>query len=339
MTYLTLSVLVFVSFSCAQVVRLPPGQRVVVIADIHGDVEALKETLLLGNLTDREGRWVGGTDILVQLGDLVDRGAWSDKCVELIFALAEEASLVGGEVVTLIGNHELLNMQGALEYVSQEEMNRIGEARNTLFSPSGYLGRQIVQRSRTVYVNGATLFVHAGITPADAALGETTLNEKVRRLLGNKSFDDEIFGDAGPFWTRHLTISAQEGDCGPVAEVLSAVSRAENRRIKHIIVGHTIQRNQQITRFCDGRLIAADIGMSYALGLGNNRRALTIVTRDHIKTLHKGEAHEQLSLAHLSQGSSTMFTFTATILSPVLAIASFMMLLNMIRTLKTRLCR
>jgi hypothetical protein len=57
----------------------------------------------------------------VQLGDVVDRGARSRDCLELLMRLEKEAQKAGGRVHALIGNHEAFNMIGYLDYVSPEE--------------------------------------------------------------------------------------------------------------------------------------------------------------------------------------------------------------------------
>jgi hypothetical protein len=56
--------------------------------------------------------------MLVQLGDMVDRGPDSLKIVGSLMKLQREAPRKGGRVIVLTGNHEAMNMTGDLRYVN-----------------------------------------------------------------------------------------------------------------------------------------------------------------------------------------------------------------------------
>ena len=58
-------------------------------------------------LCDENLKWSGGTDHLWLSGDFVDRGASGIKCIELTMRLKREAQADGGEVQSLLGDHEL----------------------------------------------------------------------------------------------------------------------------------------------------------------------------------------------------------------------------------------
>jgi serine/threonine protein phosphatase 1 len=67
------------------------------VGDIHGNSAALHDLLaqLRGELT--------ASDVLVFLGDYIDRGSDSKGCVDALIALPD---VVPAEVVFLAGNHE-----------------------------------------------------------------------------------------------------------------------------------------------------------------------------------------------------------------------------------------
>lgn len=69
----------------------------VAIGDVHGNSAALDD--LLSQLTSE----VGAGDVVVFLGDYIDRGPNTKECVERIIALQDETA---GSVVCLCGNHD-----------------------------------------------------------------------------------------------------------------------------------------------------------------------------------------------------------------------------------------
>ena len=95
--------------------------RIVAIGDVHGAYDNLVVVLRNTGLVDDKLRWIGGKTHLVQNGDVVDRGADSRKCLELLMKLEKQAQRSGGRVHALIGNHEAMNILGFLDYVSEEE--------------------------------------------------------------------------------------------------------------------------------------------------------------------------------------------------------------------------
>src|SRR6185503_17897911 len=59
-------------------------ERVVAIGDIHGAYDGFVSILRETGLLDNRDRWIGGKAILVQTGDVVDRGADSRKVLDLL---------------------------------------------------------------------------------------------------------------------------------------------------------------------------------------------------------------------------------------------------------------
>jgi len=56
----------------------------------------------------------------VQVGDLLDRGPKPREVMDLMMALEKEAPKSGGRVVSLLGNHEMMNIMGDLRYVTPQ---------------------------------------------------------------------------------------------------------------------------------------------------------------------------------------------------------------------------
>ena len=64
----------------------------------------------------------GGNATLVQTGDLIDRGAKGREAMDLLMWLQKGAAKARGNVVPLLGNHEVMNIVGDLRYVTQQTM-------------------------------------------------------------------------------------------------------------------------------------------------------------------------------------------------------------------------
>ena len=101
----------------------PPAQpqRIVAVGDLHGDFNAWIDIARAAGLVDSRNHWAGGNTILVQVGDVTDRAPDSLKIIRNLIQLQKEARRTGGRVVTLVGNHEAMNMLGDLRYTTPGE--------------------------------------------------------------------------------------------------------------------------------------------------------------------------------------------------------------------------
>jgi hypothetical protein len=95
--------------------------RIVAVGDLHGDYQAWLAIIRAAGLVDGRYRWSGGKTTLVQLGDITDRGADSLKIVRSLQQLQREAQRSGGRVVTVLGNHEAMNLVGDYRYTTPAE--------------------------------------------------------------------------------------------------------------------------------------------------------------------------------------------------------------------------
>ncbi len=88
-------------------------ERIVAVGDVHGAYDALVRILRVARVIDGRDRWIGGRTLLIQTGDVLDRGADSRKAVDLLRRLERDAGRSGGRVLALIGNHETMRLGGA----------------------------------------------------------------------------------------------------------------------------------------------------------------------------------------------------------------------------------
>ncbi|KAJ9543563.1 hypothetical protein OSB04_023270 [Centaurea solstitialis] len=103
-----------------------PGRRIVagelsklLIGDLHGDLAKARCALELAGVLSSDGRdtWTGQQTVLVQLGDILDRGEDEIAILSLLRSLQIQAKEHGGAVFQVNGNHETMNVEGDFRYV------------------------------------------------------------------------------------------------------------------------------------------------------------------------------------------------------------------------------
>jgi len=201
-----------------------PPLRIVAIGDVHGAGDAFVSILQRAGLIDAERKWAGGNAILVQTGDLVDRGQDARAVLDLMMALESQASAAGGKVQALMGNHEVMTLLGETRDAAPEVFQKFAaadaEARREqayqaavklsgdkppdktewltahplgyleyreAFAPSGSYGKWI--RSKPIIAEiGGTAFMHGGINNEFTTDSLDNINKRVRRELNE--FDE-----------------------------------------------------------------------------------------------------------------------------------------------------
>ena len=82
------------------------------VGDLHADLDAARSVLRMAKMVDASGHWAGGSATLVQTGDMTDRGPDGRTLLTWLRSLEREAAAAGGRFVPLLGNHEVMNLQG-----------------------------------------------------------------------------------------------------------------------------------------------------------------------------------------------------------------------------------
>lgn len=264
--------------------------RVVAVGDVHGGADAFKAILQRTGLIDAGERWIGGTAVLVQTGDVTDRGPDVRAALDLLMALEPQASKAGGKVRMALGNHEVMNMLGETRDVTPEIFASFGGERayREAMGPKSRYGRWLRSHPAIVKVNDS-LFMHAGIDPDVTTDSIDALNRDVRTQIAR--WDDgvaelerrklippfapimEVVGAAtaeglpladvggthlfhpnGILWFRgYSTWTDAEG--GPKITAL-----LRRYRVKRLVTGHTVQRDGIRERF-NGGLYLIDTGL------------------------------------------------------------------------------
>lgn len=320
----------------------PKSEKIYVLGDIHGDLMATVESLKLAGLIKISGNpdkidnnrlinhisWNGGKCMLVQIGDQIDRtrpeswdtnqitndNAYHDegsdlKIMELFDKLAYQASMVGGCVISLLGNHELMNVNGDFRYVSLQEFREFGNRfknkfkhlnysnatgfpygyweRKFVFKPGGIIATRMAKNRKAVVQIGKWVFVHGGFVPESALkYSIQEINHVVKEyLLGNKDpviknkYTDLFYNsnnDFSPFWSRKFGYSTednQEDFNKTIAALNHKNGNHQHEKIKGMIIGHTPQffSNQSINSSFNNSLWRVDVGMSKAFGPRNDK--------------------------------------------------------------------
>lgn len=247
--------------------------RTVAIGDVHGDVSALRTVLKLAGLIDAADHWIGGKTHLVQTGDVPDRDDHTRAALDLLMRLEKEAPLAGGRVHSLLGNHEVMNMDGDLRYLTPLELASYADLSPTpdapgkpkgsaghamAFSIDGRYGRWLRTRPAVVKVN-ETLFLHGGIAPTVTAPTLSSLNRWIRQDL----FVGNPVGGArlkdGPLWYRGYALESEDSLRAGLDGIL------ERYRATRMVMGHTTTRGEITQRF-GGKAIFIDTGISANYG-------------------------------------------------------------------------
>jgi len=267
--------------------RHPAVPRLVAVGDLHGDLAAARAALRLAGAVDDRDRWVGGALVVVQTGDVLDRGDQERELLEWLDRVAVAAAAAGGALHRLLGNHEVLNVQGDLRYVTaagladfaapppdaaaEPRLARFAvEARGRAhaFLPGGPEARRLAELP-PVLVVGDSVFVHGGLHEVHLRHGLTRLAREARAFMtGEGGAPPALVGDESPVWSRRYSDDPLAPDaCAEAARVTAALG------VARMVVGHTVQKSG-ITSVCEGHVWRIDVGLS--AHYGGRRGALEI---------------------------------------------------------------
>ena len=131
---------ILVFFSSEEIVWAEEEMSIPIVAvgDLHADLVSARKAFQIAGITNSSGEWVLKNTIVVQTGDLTDRGPDGKPLLDWIKGLEEQATEHNSQFVVLLGNHEVMNLQGDWRYVSSLDIESFGglEARKSAFSIS-----------------------------------------------------------------------------------------------------------------------------------------------------------------------------------------------------------
>ena len=248
-------------------------ERIIIIGDIHGDLKRFKNILIDANIINNNLEWIAKPNtIVVQLGDQVDslnRNPSAENWeiltdMEMIY-FTDSLNMIAKSkecmLISLIGNHELMNTIGDFSYVSENSKTDI---RKNNFQPGGSIAQILSNRPLVVKI-GDLFFSHAKFSLEHYNIlmkynkDISYLNEMWKNYMLKLPFnindkeilDEVILGPNGILWNRH------DNDKQTTNELLRILG------CNIIFVGHTAV--QEIT-IVDNQILYCDNGISRAFG-------------------------------------------------------------------------
>ncbi|GAQ90338.1 hypothetical protein KFL_006290030 [Klebsormidium nitens] len=278
--------------------KLPAPERLVAIGDLHGDLRKARRAFRLAGVVDEKDRWIGGKTVVVQVGDVLDRGDQELQIFHMLERLQHQARKAGGDVHVLNGNHETINVEGRFTYAtpgSKSQFDRwmawheVGKklkkkcrgalverndsspifpphvpphfkSRYAALRPGGPASTRFFGTNPTVLQVGSTVFVHGGLLPGHVDYGLDRINKETSEWIQGKS------GPQGPAFTRgrNAVVWLREFSLPKVEPDCRLLQEVLGKipGAERMVVGHTIQFPLGVTGACNNRVIRVDVGMS-----------------------------------------------------------------------------
>ncbi len=271
---------------------------VLVIGDVHGGYDALVSLLKVHGIISPDMNWKWGKNHLVFIGDIFDRGDQVTEALWLIYKLQRQALKTNGRVHFILGNHELLIMEGNIDYISEKYFylsDKLKFEYSYLFSEKYILGRWLRKQPVIVRIN-ESLFIHAGVHPLllEYPYSIKEMNQKVNYYLKHglhfRNRSDEPFllfmtGPHGPLWYRNM-VKMKNNEV--VIDGITIDRTLEHFDIQRIIIGHT--NIPEISSFYDEKVFFTDVPYynPYSQNYGEIQGLL--ISNDQVKSLRKDGA-------------------------------------------------
>lgn len=232
---------------------------VVAIGDLHGDLEVARKALRLAGALGADDHWSGGRRVVVQTGDVIDRGDDDRAVIDLLERLRGEAAHAGGAFIPLLGNHEIMNVAGDLRYVTPASAAAFEQGRAQAFAPGSQYAR-VLARWPVIAQVGESVFVHGGVLPEHARYGPDRLNAQTAAWMRGEAPPPAILMQPdSPVWTRQYSSEHESAACTQLQAALRELGATR------MIVGHTPQSGG-ISSACGDKVWRIDTGMSHFYG-------------------------------------------------------------------------
>ncbi|MEL6924446.1 MAG: metallophosphoesterase [Bacteroidota bacterium] len=262
-------------------------KKLLAISDIEGNFNGLYSFLLNNGVMDKDYNWTYGKGHLVLVGDFVDRGEQVTDVLWLLYGLEAKAKAAGGQLHFILGNHEVMNIQGDTRYVvgkyiaAAQQLSGQDQWKNaykTLFSETSELGKWFRSKNSMERI-GDYLFVHAGLSPLleESRISINKANKLIRENIDRDIYESPaqdtrvnlLLSNRGPLWFRGLV--AKNGNYEKVTDAeLSKLLKFY--KAKTVVIGHTL--TPKIKHTYNGKVIMIDLKHKHEKNSGETKGLL-----------------------------------------------------------------
>jgi hypothetical protein len=263
---------------------------ILIVSDIEGNFESFIKILIKATVINKYFKWTFGKGHLVILGDCFDRGQEVIECLWLIYSLEEQARAANGHVHFILGNHEIMNMNGDWRYIHPKyAAGKPGTkfSVTALYDGNNELWRWLRTKNIVERI-GSILLVHGGISRRilDLRMSLEEINLTARlwyhhaySLSENQIAWKLLNGEDSPIWYRGYYFN--QADENLIDETLKFY------QAKTIVTGHSML--DKVTGFFNNKVINVDTdhanGISEALLIRKERyfRVGRLINPERIK--------------------------------------------------------
>lgn len=237
--------------------------KIAAISDIHGQYDVFIELLKKNRIIDENEKWNFGNGHFVVAGDMFDRGSHVTEVLWFLYDLEKQAEQNGGKLHVLLGNHDVMVLNGNLRSVHPKyiEIAKIlDQPFNSLFNKGTVLGDWLRTRPVLVKLNNV-LFTHGGLHPdfVNKGLSLNQINYEFKQQLIESELPEKR-NELGNFLHRANGPIYYRGYFQGALATTKQIDQLLNHfKITNIVVGHTTHRH--IESHYDGRVIVIDANM------------------------------------------------------------------------------
>ena len=243
--------------------------KIAAVSDIHGQYDTFIKLLRNNGVINKKNKWIFGNGHFVVAGDVFDRGPQVTEVLWFLYDLEKQAERKGGKLHMLLGNHDVMVLNGNLRSVHPKytEIGKIlKKPFNTLFNKETLLGNWLRTRPVLVKINNI-LFTHGGLHP-DLVTKNVSLND-INTEFKQQLIESELTqkrNDLGTYLHRNNGPIYYRGYFqGEKATDTQIDALLKHFKISNIVVGHTTHK--EIEMHYDGSVIVIDANMkSGAMG-------------------------------------------------------------------------
>lgn len=236
--------------------------KIIAISDIESNYKVFRDFLIVNKVIDENLNWTFGKGHLVLNGDFIDRSYFTTQVLWFIYKLEQDAENNGGKVHYILGNHEIMNIQGDNRDSKWKYKNVaaiLGLKQYQLYDTTMHLGKWLNTKNVVERI-GSYLFVHAGLSPEliDQQVELKEINQIAKENYQITYFPKSHQSNAeryilntrtSPYWYRgYFEDDLEQFQIDKISDYYNC---------SQIIVGHTIQNN--VNRIFEGKIVGIDV--------------------------------------------------------------------------------